>query len=110
MAVIAFDVRKRQPYLEGQQFGGSGAYERIDGWLRFAVDPEHPANSAIVDLDLAPRDEQGRVHFGADLCLLMPVDAAHSNHRLFIELPNRGRKLAPRLFNRAPTEAPPTAK
>ncbi len=109
MAVIGFDVRKREPYLGGEEFGSAGAYERIDGWLRFAVDPGHAANAAIVDLDLAPRDEQGRVHFGSDLCLLVPVDAARSNRRLFMELPNRGRKLSPRLFNRAATEVPPTA-
>ncbi len=109
MAVIDFDIRQRTPYLEGQEFGDAGAYERIDGWLRFAVDPEHAANMAIVDLELAPRDEQGRVHFGADLCLLVPTDAARSNRRLFLELPNRGRKLAPRLFNRALSEVPPTA-
>lgn len=109
MAVIGVDIRERTPYLDGQEFGDRGAYERIDGWLRFAVDPEHAANEAIVDLGLAPRDEQGRVHFGADLCLLAPADAGRSNRRLFIELPNRGRKLAPRLFNRAPSEAPPTA-
>ncbi|HYI15525.1 MAG TPA: hypothetical protein VEX37_09045, partial [Thermomicrobiales bacterium] len=109
MAVIGFDVRKREPYLDGQEFGSAGAYERIDGWLRFAVDPEHVANAEIVDLKLAPRDEQGRVHFGSDLCLLMPIDAARSNRRLFMELPNRGRKLSPRLFNRAATEVPPTA-
>jgi hypothetical protein len=109
MAVIGFDVRKREPYLGGQEFGSAGAYERIDGWLRFAVDPEHVANEAIVDLKLAPRDEQGRVHFGGDLCLLLPVDAARSNRRLLMELPNRGRKLSPRLFNRAASEVPPTA-
>lgn len=109
MAVIGFDVRERRSYADGQSFGETGAYERIDGWLRFAVDPEHLANAAIIDLELAPRDETGRVHFGADLCLLVPADADRANRRLFIELPNRGRKLAPRLFNRAPTEAPPTA-
>lgn len=109
MTVIGFDVRERKPYLDGQEFGDGGAYERIDGWLRFAVDPEHVANSAIVDLELAPRDERGRVHFGSDLCLLVPTNAERANRRLFMELPNRGRKLAPRLFNRAATETPPTA-
>jgi hypothetical protein len=109
MAVIGMDVRKRTPYEGGREFGDAGAYERIDGWLRFAVDPTHAANASIIDLDKAPRDEQGRVHFGADICLLVPADAERANRRLFLELPNRGRKLSPRLFNRAPTEVPPTA-
>jgi hypothetical protein len=109
MVVIDFEIRRRGPYLDGQGFGETGAYERIDGWLRFAVDPAHAANATITDLALAPRDDRGRVHFGADVCLLVPADPSLGNHRLFLELPNRGRKLAPRLFNRAPTEVPPTA-
>jgi hypothetical protein len=109
MVVIGLEVRNRQPYEGGQQFGDGGAYERIDGWLRFAVDPTHPANRAIIDLDRAERDEYGRVRFASDFCLLVPADPERANRRLFIELPNRGRKLAPRLFNRAPTEVPPTA-
>jgi len=109
MAVIGFDVQGRELYLGGQEFGEVGAYERIDGLLHFAVDPEHPANAAIVDLKLAESYDAGRVRFQADFCVLRPVDAGRGNRRLLLELPNRGRKLAPRLFNRAPSEAPPTA-
>lgn len=110
MAVIGLEIRSREPYLKGQEFGKTGAYERIDGILRFAVDPDHPANQAIVDLALAPRDDEGRVRFSSDFCLLRPLAPERAAKRLLLELPNRGRKLVPRHFNRAPTEAPPTAK
>ena len=106
MAVVAFDVTRREPYAGGQPFGESGPYDRLDGTITFAVDPEHPANAAITDLKLAPRDEQGRVRFTSDVCLLIPQDPARGNRRLLVELPNRGRKLSPRQFNRAAPEPP----
>lgn len=109
MAVIGIEIGKRSPYLDGHSFGDGGAYERIDGTVHFAVDPDHMANRIITDVDLAERDAFGRVRFSSDVCLLLPSDPERANRRLLVELPNRGRKLAPRLFNRAPTEAPPTA-
>lgn len=110
MAVTGFEIRKRGPYDDGREFGSTGAYERIDGILTFAVDPEHPANKAIVDLEFARRDEQGRVQFQSDFTLLAPLDPVRGNGRALVELPNRGRKLIPRHFNRAAAEAPPTAR
>ncbi|HEU5421913.1 MAG TPA: alpha/beta hydrolase domain-containing protein [Nitrolancea sp.] len=109
MPVVAIDLTRREPYAGGQAFGDTGPYERLDGTITFAVDPEHLANAAITDLKLAPRDAQGRVRFTSDLCLLLPVDQARGNRRLFIELPNRGRKLLPRQLNRARPEPPTPA-
>ena len=53
MAVIGIEVKSRQPFAGGKAFGTVGSYERIDGIVRFGVDPSHPANEAIVDLDEA---------------------------------------------------------
>ena len=69
MAVEGLSIERRAPYLDGREFGETGAYERIDGLLTFAVDPDHPANDAIVDLRLAPRDADGKVRFQSDFCL-----------------------------------------
>ena len=41
-------------------FGRSGAYEKIAGRLYFEVDPCDPANAAIHDLGLAPRNASGK--------------------------------------------------
>ncbi|HET9014471.1 MAG TPA: alpha/beta hydrolase domain-containing protein [Thermomicrobiaceae bacterium] len=110
MGVIGFEITRRVPYQGGAEFGATGAYDRIDGVLRYAVDPDAPANRDIVDLALAPRDPAGRVQFEGDLCLLVPRHPGRGNHRLLAELPNRGRKLIPRHFNRAPSQNPPTAE
>jgi Alpha/beta hydrolase domain len=72
-------------------FGDRGSYERIDGVLRFAVDPDHEANWPIVDLDKAERDGEGRVRFESDFCLLRPVEPERGNRGLFLHVPNRGR-------------------
>ena len=65
-------------------------YERIAGKVYFAVDPKLPANRAIVDIDLAPRNAAGLVEFSADLLVLRPKDAAKSNGTAFLEIANRG--------------------
>ena len=65
-------------------------YERIAGKVYFAVDPKLPANKAIVDIDLAPRNAAGLVEFSADLLVLRPKDAAKSNGTAFLEIANRG--------------------
>jgi len=108
MAVTRLEVRARGPYEGGAAFGAAGAYERIDGTIHFAVDPMHPANALIVDLDKAARDDAGRVSFAADFCLLQPMDATKANGRLLFEVLNRGRKLVPRMFNHAAPTAVPT--
>src|SRR6476646_11485779 len=65
-------------------------YERIAGKVYFAVDPRLPANRAIVDIDLAPRNAAGLVEFSADLLVLRPKDPAKSNGTAFLEIANRG--------------------
>jgi hypothetical protein len=108
MAVTHLELLARAPYAEGRAFGDAGAYERIDGVLHFTVEPEHEANRAIVDLDRAPRDPEGRVRFRADFCLLQPTDATRGSRRLLYEVLNRGRKGLTRMFNHAPPEATPS--
>ncbi|MBI3971557.1 MAG: hypothetical protein HY332_09735 [Chloroflexi bacterium] len=89
-------------------FGDAGPYERLDAIVHFAVDPAHPANAGIVDLDKAPRDAHGRIRFWADFCLLQPVDPQRGNGRLLLDVPNRGRRRAVATFNRARPDAAPT--
>jgi Alpha/beta hydrolase domain len=88
--VIRLEIASREPFAGGQAFGAVGAYEKFRGRLVYAVDPANPANAAIVDLKLAPRDLRGRVGFSADFVLLKPVDLAKGNHRLLYDVTNRG--------------------
>lgn len=90
MAVTSFEIRSREPYEDGRPFGNAGAYERIDGVLHLAADPLHPANAPVVDLDRAPRDSAGLVHFEADASILQPVDPSKANGRLLGDVVNRG--------------------
>jgi hypothetical protein len=106
MAVIEVNITHREPYANAQPFGTTGAYERIDGVLTYAVDPTHTANQAIVDLALAPRDAQGSVQFRSDFTLLVPQIPAQGNRRLLVDIVNRGRKRAVGTFNRAPATQP----
>lgn len=100
MPVIDFEVKSRRPYVGGRKFGDVGVYDSITGILTFAVDPENEANAPIVDLKLAPRDKDGRVHFRADFKLLTPSDPKRGNGRVVIEPPNRGIRLILANLNR----------
>src|SRR6478609_4850837 len=102
MAVIGIEIRSRQPFADGTSFGEAGPYERIDGIVRLAVDPSNPANEAIIDLDKAERDADGRVQFSADFSILQPTDPARGSGRLLYEVVNRGRRNISRHLNRAP--------
>jgi hypothetical protein len=108
MAVTRIEITSRTPYEDGQIFGAGGAYERIDGVIHFAVDPHDPANRAIVDLDRAKPDVDGRVHFLADFCLLQPVEPARANGNLLYNVVNRGRRGITTTFNLAPASLTPT--
>jgi hypothetical protein len=90
--VTRVDVAARTPV-------GSSGYEKIVGTVHFAVDPAHPRNRAVVDLDKAPRGASGRVEFSADLYILRPLDPARSNDVALVEVVNRGRKLMFGYFN-----------
>ena len=100
MAVVEFKLNRRFPYAGGCEFGDTGAYEQIDSLLTFAVDPSADVNRDIVDLEYAPKDEEGRVRFSADFSLITPADPSKGSHGLLIELPNRGRRTVIGTYNR----------
>ena len=81
-------VTSREPYDTG--VAGGSAYERLDGSLTFAVDPHSPANAPLTDLGLAPTDEDGRVRFTSDFCLLHSTEPAETG-RALVDIVNRGR-------------------
>ncbi len=90
-AVIAVKIEQRTAVLNGRQFGRAGSYERVEGTVRFSVDPESPANRAIADVGLAPRDN-GKVTFSANFYILQPTDAKRANGVALVEVSNRGGK------------------
>src|SRR5262249_32711546 len=77
------------------------------GCVHFAVDPQAPAQRGITDLDKAPTDAEGLVHFTGDFSILKPVDPARGNRRLFFDYGNRGNKRMLQFFNDAPASNDP---
>lgn len=108
MALVRLEIVRREPFAGGRAFGHGGAYERVDAVAHYAVDPGHPANAPIVDLDRAERDDAGRVRFRGDATFLVPVDPGRANRALLFEAPNRGNRLAMRSFHMAPFDLMPT--
>ncbi len=108
--VTGFEVQRREIVLNGQSFGAAGPYEKIIGRLRYSVDPAHPLHRQITDIDLAARDDQGRVNFEGDFYLLAPVDSATASRSLLFDVPNRGRKSTISLFNSTPRVSDPTSE
>jgi hypothetical protein len=97
--LVELKVLQREPYADGKSFGDVGPYEKIVGIAKFAIDPDHPKNKPIVDLDLAPRNAEGKVEFESDVYILAPKDVAKGNGALFYDVNNRGNKLALRFFS-----------
>src|SRR6266705_3441829 len=64
--VVDFKILKREPFAGGKAFGDVGAYDQITAVARFAIDPKDARNRVIVDLDLAPRNADGKVEFASD--------------------------------------------
>ncbi len=100
--VIRFEVLQSAPAFEGRSFGNVGAYVKITARATIAVDPADPNNAVIADIDQAPRDDRGLVEATADVVLLRPADPLRANGTLLVDIPNRGRKLAPELFDDTP--------
>lgn len=79
-------------------------YEKLEGRVYFAVDPAHPRNRVIVDLDRAPRNAQGRVEFSADFYALRPKTGG--NGVAIVDVVNRGNRVT-RMFNRVTAGSDP---
>ncbi len=97
MPVESFEVTSRAPFGDGE-IGGI-TFERVDGIVTYAVDPEHPANEAVVDLQYATRDDDGLVRFSGDATLIVPSTIGQGNGGMLLDVPNRGHRVAPGMFH-----------
>ena len=98
---------KTSPAFNGRSFGSVGQYEQLDGTAYGEVDPLDPQNAIIQDIDLAPRNHDGKVEYSMDISILKPIDLAKGNHVLLYDVVNRGSKVATRFFNVGTTVANP---
>ena len=89
--VTRFEVQVvESPALEGESYGDIGQFERLRGVAYGAVDPLDPRNADIVNIDLAPTDDRGRVEYATTVEIYRPVDMDNWNGVLFHTVPNRG--------------------
>jgi len=65
---------KETPTFGGYSWPGVGQYEKIVGKAFGELDPNDPKNAVIVDLQLAPRNAEGKVEYSFDFYILKPVD------------------------------------
>ncbi len=97
--ITNLQILRTEPAFGGQQFGAAGAYEHVFARAAGELDPADPHNAIIQDLDLAPRDAHGLVHYETEVEFLRPADPARTNHVLLFEVNNRGNKVAIAAFN-----------
>ena len=109
MAVVNLDITNRTDFSDGQSFGDVGPYQLVEGTVHFAVDPLSPRNEVITDIELAPRDADGKVTFSSRFTMLQPADPDKGRHRILFDVVNRGRPTALGSFNSSPRNPDATA-
>ncbi|GGF19489.1 hypothetical protein GCM10011383_33840 [Hymenobacter cavernae] len=108
--IVRIEITSVQsPTFEGKTFGSVGAYEKLRGRAYGEVDPSLPQNALITDLALAPRNARGMVEYSMDIYLLKPLNLGQGNHKLFLEVNNRGSKLFGGFNNSSGGNDPTTA-
>jgi hypothetical protein len=84
------EILKKEPYAKGATFGAHGPYEILTGRVHYELNPYHPLNCIITDLDKSPKNDKGFVEFSTDVRILKPVDMQKGSQRLFYYIVNRG--------------------
>lgn len=97
--MTTWQIESRRAYADGRSFGDFGVFEILEGRVRYSVDPTDLRNVGIVDLEHASRDEDGCVRFSGDYTIVAPRD--RPARKLLVDVPNRGRRLAFSILNRA---------
>ncbi|MFN2545963.1 MAG: alpha/beta hydrolase domain-containing protein [Myxococcales bacterium] len=91
--VDRFEIVSTYDAYGGASFGNVGPYQVIVAIAHGKLDPSHPANAGIVDLNLAPHDKNGLVDYSTDVVILRPKSAANAKRVLFYDVVNRGNKV-----------------
>jgi hypothetical protein len=99
--------RVESPTFGGASFGAAGQFEKLVGVAHGEVDPRHPLNQAIQDIELAPVNARGMVEYSTDIYIIKPIDMARGNRMLFYNVVNRGNKGGLGTFNIGVVGGPP---
>ena len=83
------------PAFGGASFGSTGQYEEIKGIASGEIDPNDPRNAVITDIELAPRNANGKVEYSANFTIHKPVDMTKASGVMIYTVPNRGNVVSP---------------
>jgi hypothetical protein len=78
------------PAFAGAAIGAAGPYVTLKGRVFGELDPHDPHNTIIQDIELAPKDSHGMVHYIATFQITMPADLSKASGLMFNEVANRG--------------------
>ena len=79
--------------------GQNIAYEQISGRAFGELDPAHPLNAIIQDIDLA-KDADGKVRYVASFVLTKPKTMSQASGMMWHDVPNRGSPIAINVIER----------
>ena len=85
--------KKVSPAFDGAAFGKAGQYETLAGRAFGELDPKDPHNTIITDIQLAPRNRNGKVEYIASFFLVKPIDMSKSSRLMWQDVPNRGGRI-----------------
>jgi hypothetical protein len=83
--VVKLTVERREAFPNQAQ-----PYERLTGHFSGELDPNHPLNAIIADIEFAPRNARGMVEYSATFTILKPTDMAKASGVLVYQVANRG--------------------
>lgn len=81
------------PAFGGASFGAAGQYETLAGRAFGELDPNDPLNAIIQDIELAPKNANGKVEYIATFFLVKPIDMSKSSRLMWHDVPNRGGRI-----------------
>ena len=93
--VIDQKVSPAFPIKEGgfPTYGAAGQYETLAGKAYGELDPRDPRNAIIQDIQLAPKNANGKVEYIASFFLVKPIDMSKASGLIWHDVPNRGRRV-----------------
>jgi len=96
-------------------FGTVGQYEKLRGTATGELDQADFRNAIITDIELVPAADRnpgtvnGKVKYAMDIFILKPINLGNGNHRLLVDVNNRGEMRLGRLNDVELTNDPTTA-
>jgi len=89
--VVRFTIlNQTSPAFGAASFGTAGKYETLAGLAFGELDPADPLNAIIQDIQLAPRNPNGKVPYTATFFIVKPIDMSKASGLLWHDVPNRG--------------------